>query len=146
MATPQQGVPSHPGSPVVQSPVPLLGGGGGAAPATPYALSVVQPLTPQHGVFALPAGTPANFDPSVLAAQAQQMLSSKVLQNPMSKLAYLGSGSSPELLQFPNLSSQEGGVAVSQVKVELMERELGALWLRHNEHLANQVSLDSRQS
>ena len=74
------------------------------------------------------------------------MLSSKVLQNPMSKLAYLGSSSSPELLQFTNLSSLEGGVAVSQVKVELVERELGVLWLRHYEHLSNQVSGISLQA
>ena len=70
------------------------------------------------------------------------MLSSQVLQKVVSKLAYLGS--SPDLLQYPDLSGLEKPVAVpggSQVNPELVEKELAALWLRHSEHLAKQVRL-----
>lgn len=139
--------PSHSGSPIVQSPAPLTpgtpGGGGGAPPV--YSISMVpNPMTPlQQGVFALPAGgTPASFDPSILAAQSQQpVLTSQVLQKVVSKLAYLGT--STDLMRFPEVSGLDKQAALpggSQVNQELVERELGVLWLRHQEHLSKQVS------
>ena len=135
--------PSHSGSPVVQSPITLTPGGTAySLPMVPQPLS--QPLTPlQQNVFTMPAGggAPTNFDPSVLGAQSQQVLSSQVLQKVVSKLAYLGN--SPELMQYPDMTGLEKPAAVpggSQVNPELVERELAVLWLRHSEHLAKQVS------
>ncbi len=88
-------------------------------------------------------GAPTTFDPSVLVAASTRhhVLSSKALQQPMSKLAYLAN--SPELLQFPNASGLEKPVAVlggSQVSAELVDRGLTVLWSRHCEHMAKQVS------
>ena len=98
---------------------------------------MVQPLTPlQPNMFVMPTGTPSNFDPSVLPPQVPQVLSSKVLQQPMSKLAYLNNN--PELLQFPNTGGLER-VGGSQIKPELVDRETAGLWLAHSEVLVKQV-------
>lgn len=92
-------------------------------------------------MFVMPAAMPPTFDPmvtyeaSVLTAQ-QHVLSSKVLQRPVSKLAYLNSN--PELLQFPNTRGLER-VGGSQIRPNLVDRELVGLWL-HHEALARQVS------
>lgn len=89
-------------------------------------------------MFAMPAGTSMNFDPSVVPQQ--HVLTSKVLQKPMSKVAYLNS--TPELLQFPDfegVGSQGVGIG-SQVNPEFVDRELAVLWLEHSDLLAKQVS------
>jgi hypothetical protein len=93
-------------------------------------------------MFVMPAAVPptfdpsATYDPSILPAQ-QPVLSSKVLQRPMSKLAYLNNN--PELLQFPNTGGLER-VGGSQIRPELVDRDLAGLWLQHHEGMSRQVS------
>lgn len=112
---------------IVQSPIPHT--------ATPV-YSIVQPMTPlQPNMFVMPAGTTPNFDPSVLPPQPH-VLSSKALQKPMSKLAFLNNG--PELFNFPNTGGLER-VGSSQIKLDLVDKEAAQLWLQHNELLAKQV-------
>ena len=155
MTTPQGVAPHTGGSPVVQSPTPSPLVPAAIPNAAAYTVPVVQPHTPlphQQNIFSLPPtappGTPATFDPSGVMVPQAQVVSSKVLQKPMSKLAYVGS--TPELLQYPDPSSVDrpvGGPPVggtpgggSQVNPELVDRELARLWSRHSEQLAKQVS------
>lgn len=75
------------------------------------------------------------FEPAGVAPQVV-VLSSKVLQKPVSRLAYLNNSS--ELLHFPNTAGLER-VAGSQVRPEHVDRNLAGLWLQHNHALARQV-------
>lgn len=130
---------SHTGSPiqaVVQSPNPI----------TPIATGIptypmLQPLTPlQPTVFNIPANTPGvTFDLSAQPAQtlAAQVLSSKVLQTPMSKLSH--PNGSPELCQFPDVGSLEA-LGPSQINLELVDGGLASVWTPQGEVLAKQVS------
>lgn len=98
----------------------------------------VQPLTPlQSNIFVMPAGTQPTFD-HIVRPQQQHCLSSKALQRPVSKLAYLNN--SPEFLQFPNAGGLDrlGG---SQLSLDLVDRDLASLWLQHNQVLAKQVGV-----
>lgn len=142
LQTPPTAIPHHmpphqsyPGSPLIQSPVAAAAISLG--PGTPvYSVPMVQPLTPlQPNMFVMPQGTPPTYDPSIPPPQPH-VLSSKVLQRPVSKLAYLNNNT--ELLRFPTAGGLER-VGPSQLKPEQVDRGLAALWLQHYEMLSRQV-------
>ena len=128
-------IQSHPSSPILQSPVSIPHGTG--LPGYTPQHAGIQPLTPvQPNLFALPQGVSPNCDLS-LSSQFS-VLSSKVMSKPVSRLAYLAS--SPELLQFPDLTGLQQVVG-SQVSMQMVDRMLATCWLQHNETISKQVSL-----
>ena len=95
--------------------------------------SVLQPLTPLQPVFGMPGNSPATFDLSAQSA-ASAVLSSKVLQTPMSQLSYLNT--TTEWCPFPAVEA----AGTSHINTELLDRELAALCSQQSELLTRQVS------
>ena len=140
----------HPTSPLLQSPVPITQHATGGTPGYPApAPAGMQPLTPlQPNIFAMPARASLNYDPSAVVPVTQlSLMNSKVLQKPMSRLAYQHQvhpggpqpGPTLDVLQFPDVGVLEKGVG-SLTDMELVDRGLAGYWLQHYETMSKQVN------
>ena len=144
-----QAIPHHmtqqqsiPGSPLLQSPIPIPQHGTGTQIiyGTPTGIQVSQPLTQvQPGVYTVPAAAAphATFDPGLSVSGNFVAMTSPTLRTPMSRLSYKGTDDG----KFPDPATLEPAPA-SQVNMELFDRGLADPWNQYNNQIQQQVSFD----
>ena len=130
---------SLPGSPLLQSPIPIPQHGTGTQIiyGTPTAIQATQPLTQvQPGLYTVASAAPhATFDPSLSVSGNFVSINSTVLRTPMSSLSCQIASDA----KFPDPSHLESAPA-SKVNMELFHRGLTEPWNQYNNQIQQQVS------